>query len=204
MRISRFVILASMCASVSAAAYAPDPTPQYSVSELQGAFDTPDADKTAAPNRRGQPRVSDTRSFSLAKPNGAASANAATAGPTRASAKTVKSAPRTKDLLITFANGSSELTAQAKANARVVAEALTTGKLANARFAIDGHTNAVGNREYNLQLSEARAKALADVLAGYGVDRSRLEVHGYGFDRLIDKRAPASGANRRVEARLLK
>ena len=190
MRFARFAAITIM--AIGPAAHAADPPPQYSVSDVQKAFDPAATDTpAAATDKRRQPRLGDTRSFSLAKPSGTP-------------AKPVAKPAQTKDLLISFANASSELTPQARANARVVADALTGGKLAAARFAIDGHTNAVGNRAYNVALSEARARALADVLVGYGVDRTRLEVHGYGFDRPIKPGAPAAAENRRVEARLIK
>lgn len=160
---------------------AKEPVPQYTVSELQRSFDLGDA-PAMAPDGTPQPRLGATRGFSLARPK----------------------VPQTRDLLITFSNGSAQLTAQAIANAKVVAEALTSEKLLNSRFAIDGHTNSIGSRSYNLQLSIARADALANLLVGLGVQRSRLETNGFGFDRPVDTANPMSGINRRVEARILK
>lgn len=184
-------VFAIAIVSLGTSTRAAEPPPQYSVEDVQKAFDPATGDSPAmTPGNRRAPRTGDTRSFSLARPG----------NPDKAAARPAL----TKDLLIAFANASSELTPQAKANARVVANALTSGKLAAARFAIDGHTNAVGNRAYNLALSESRARAVADAIVGYGVDRSRLEVHGYGFDRLLKPSAPQAPENRRVEARLLK
>ena len=87
--------------------------------------------------------------------------------------------------------------------ARVFAEALNSSKLQGLRFAIDGHTNAVGGRDYNLKLSHDRAQAVVDFLTSHGVDASRLEVNGYGFDRPVDPANPKAAINRRVEARRL-
>lgn len=110
-------------------------------------------------------------------------------------------AQRGRDLLITFVSGSATLTEQAKSNARVFAQALQTPALAAARFAIDGHTDAVGSRESNVRLSQARAEALVSFLTSLGVDRSRFDVAGHGFDKLLRPDRPRSAENRRVEAR---
>ncbi len=103
------------------------------------------------------------------------------------------------DLMITFVTGSAQLTEQAKANADQFVTALGSPKLASMRFAIEGHTDAVGNRAYNLDLSQRRAQAVVDYLNSRGVDRSRFATRGYGFDRPIVPNNPRAGANRRVE-----
>ncbi len=43
-----------------------------------------------------------------------------------------------------------------------------------------GHADRIGSEEYNQELSEKRAKAVADYLAQKGVDSSRLQVEGKG------------------------
>jgi len=172
------------------------PAPQYSAEELEKSFAKP-------------PATSETKGFTLftnpspAKPIAAGAhgtrAHAHHAGPNDAVSAPPPMAGR--DLLITFANNSSGLTEQAKANAGEFARALNSPVLADARFAIDGHTNAVGGREANLKLSRDRAGALVDFLVGRGVDRSRLDATGYGFDRPLDPDHPQAAVNRRVEAR---
>ena len=107
------------------------------------------------------------------------------------------------DLRLSFLLNSAELTAQAKAEAKVFAEALRRPELANKRFRIEGHTDASGPRGHNVSLSERRAAAVADYLSNMGVPRSRFEVRGYGPDRPLDGRSPGSPDNRRVEALLL-
>lgn len=190
--------------AVSAGAQTTEPQPQYSVGDIEKALEPGEAPPAATDKRR-QPRIGNTRGFSMSMPRASDAKTGTEPAAGRSAGRMAQAAPkpRSKDLLISFANASSELTDQAKANARVVATALTSGKLATARFAIDGHTNAVGNRAYNLDLSKARAQALADFLVGLGVDRGRLEVNGYGFDRLRRPSAPTAAENRRVEARLL-
>ncbi len=114
------------------------------------------------------------------------------------SSRPAVSAPGRADLMISFVSGSAQLTEQAKSNADQFVAALASPKLSGMRFMIEGHTDAVGSREYNLDLSQRRAQAVVNYLTGKGVSRSRLDMRGYGFDRPIagDARSPA---NRRVE-----
>lgn len=107
------------------------------------------------------------------------------------------------DLRLSFLLNSAELTAQAKEEAKVFAEALRRPELASKRFRIEGHTDASGPRSHNVSLSERRAAAVADYLSGLGVPRSRFEVRGYGPDQPLNGRDPSSPDNRRVEALLL-
>jgi len=48
------------------------------------------------------------------------------------------------------------------------------------KVVLTGHADRIGSEEYNQQLSEARAQAVADYIAQKGVDSSRLEVEGKG------------------------
>ena len=45
---------------------------------------------------------------------------------------------------------------------------------------IQGHTCSIGSDEYNLDLSERRARAVAGYLVGYGISPSRMFPRGYG------------------------
>lgn len=53
------------------------------------------------------------------------------------------------------------------------------------RIELTGHTDAVGADEYNLRLSEQRARAVADYLTGKGIDPSRIRVTAAGETRPI-------------------
>lgn len=66
---------------------------------------------------------------------------------------------------------------------------------------IEGHTDDVGDEEYNLKLSRKRAQAVARYLTKNGIDRSRLTYRGYGEGRpLLGKTdAESRSKNRRVE-----
>jgi outer membrane protein OmpA-like peptidoglycan-associated protein len=66
---------------------------------------------------------------------------------------------------------------------------------------VEGHTDNVGTREYNQELSEARAKSVAEELEHRGISASRISLKGYAFDRPIaDNDTPEGQArNRRTE-----
>ncbi|QAY64904.1 OmpA family protein [Xylanimonas allomyrinae] len=68
------------------------------------------------------------------------------------------------------------------------------------RFRVEGHTDDVDTPEYNLDLSQRRAQAVADWLAGQGVDPSRITVTGYGLThpRADNTTAEGRALNRRV------
>lgn len=138
----------------------------------------------------------------------ATAATASRAGVKTAAAKTSKSkaaatAPRRVDLRLTFELGSATLTPQAMEEARVFAEALKAPSLAERRFTIEGHTDSIGDRASNLDLSRRRAQAVKDYLTSLGVPASRLETVGYGFDRPLEGRSARAEENRRVEAVLV-
>ncbi|UFS71703.1 OmpA family protein [Geomonas sp. RF6] len=68
---------------------------------------------------------------------------------------------------------------------------------------IEGHTDNVGNAEYNMDLSQRRAQAVVDYLCDkFGIDGSRLSARGYGLTRPIADNATEQGRqqNRRIEA----
>jgi OOP family OmpA-OmpF porin len=71
------------------------------------------------------------------------------------------------------------------------------------RFSIEvaGHTDSLGGRDLNMELSARRAEAVAAYLAGQGVARARLSARGYGPDRPRVSNATPEGqaANRRIE-----
>jgi outer membrane protein OmpA-like peptidoglycan-associated protein len=160
-------------------------------------------DETAAPEGPG-PRVSATRGFVLGSPprprrpattttRRRAAQGAAPRRPAAASGQRV-------NLSLAFETGSARLTPAAVAQARVFGRALMLPQLINMRFRIEGHTDAVGNRTRNVELSQRRAQSVADFLVATGVPRARLDVQGYGPDRPLPGTSGASARNRRVEA----
>jgi len=71
-------------------------------------------------------------------------------------------------------------------------------------IAITGHTDASGNESWNQKLSQARAQAVADHIAGNGIDPRRLIVAGLGSSVPIADNSTAQGRelNRRIEFEL--
>jgi outer membrane protein OmpA-like peptidoglycan-associated protein len=110
---------------------------------------------------------------------------------------------RRADLMVGFDLDSARLNAQGVASVRVFAQSLLTPELSSKHFLIQGHTDTLGGRAYNMTLSERRARAVADFLVSQGVDRTRLETHGYGPDAPLPGHPSSDPANRRVEAELL-
>lgn len=66
---------------------------------------------------------------------------------------------------------------------------------------IEGYTDGRGDAAENLELSRARAQAVADVLVDLGIDSQRISVKGFGEDHAIADNASSRGRaqNRRVE-----
>lgn len=73
------------------------------------------------------------------------------------------------------------------------------------RVEIEGHTDDQGSDDYNLRLSDARAKAVVDYLLKKKVEKERLSWKGYGESRpLVKNDSEANRAiNRRVEFRVV-
>jgi outer membrane protein OmpA-like peptidoglycan-associated protein len=69
------------------------------------------------------------------------------------------------------------------------------------RVRIEGHTDARGGREYNIDLSQRRANSVMRYLVEKGISAIRLTPVGYGPDRPIETNKTAKGRakNRRVE-----
>jgi len=69
---------------------------------------------------------------------------------------------------------------------------------------VDGYTDTTGTAEHNLDLSQARAKTVADALMSQGVNGRRIETHGYGETRLAVPTPDqvSEPRNRRVVVRL--
>jgi OOP family OmpA-OmpF porin len=70
---------------------------------------------------------------------------------------------------------------------------------------VEGHTDNIGSRDYNIGLSERRAQSVADWLIANGVDTDRITTVGRGLDfpvapndteegRQLNRRVVISGA----------
>ena len=73
------------------------------------------------------------------------------------------------------------------------------------KIRIEGHASSEGDDDYNMKLSEKRAKAVMDYLISAGVDPARMESAGYGEERPIASNDTEEGRekNRRVEFNII-
>jgi outer membrane protein OmpA-like peptidoglycan-associated protein len=106
---------------------------------------------------------------------------------------------------ITFASGilfdvdKADLQWEAQQNLTKLAGILN--KYGDTNVLIEGHTDATGPDEHNLQLSNRRAQSVATHLGGVGVSSNRFSLMGYGEAQPIASNDTAEGRrqNRRVE-----
>ena len=104
---------------------------------------------------------------------------------------------------ITFAYDSSAVQPQFQRTLDQVAQTLAEYK--ETYIDVYGHTDATGSDAYNQALSERRAIAVADYLAGRGVQAARIATRGYGKTQPIASNDTDAGraANRRVEIKIV-
>ena len=187
-------------ASPAEAAVADKPTSRVSATrgfKISRKTEAPVTERQGAFAIKKTPGTTQPRAAYQAGKNKAASASAGKAKFVAANAKAMPLGRA--DLRVSFVTGSAELTEAGQREAQKFAAALGSPLLAGMRFTIEGHTDAVGDRSYNLDLSRRRAQAVVDYLVGKGVDRARFDVVGYGFDRPLGGVAATAGVNRRVE-----
>lgn len=106
---------------------------------------------------------------------------------------------------ITFAGGllfdfdKSDVRPDAQAQLVKLTEVLQ--KYDDTNIMVEGHTDATGTEDYNMQLSLRRSSAVATYLAARGVTPSRLSAVGYGEVQPIASNTTPEGQqqNRRVE-----
>ncbi len=105
----------------------------------------------------------------------------------------------TFDSGLLFAVNSSDLTNSMKTQLRDFAETLIAYD--DTYILIDGHTDAQGADDYNMKLSDRRAKSVNDYLKSLGVKSARLGTRGFGESQPIASNETDAGRqqNRRVE-----
>lgn len=98
-----------------------------------------------------------------------------------------------------FATGKATILADSYSLLQQVVDAIVKNNVRRVR--IEGHTDNRGKKDFNLQLSSDRAKAVADYLASQGIDKSRLDAQGFGDSKPVAPNLTARGRelNRRVE-----
>ncbi len=105
---------------------------------------------------------------------------------------------------VNFASGKAEITRDSGATLdklMAVSSRCSSGLL----FEIGGHTDSAGDRDFNIYLSEQRARAVADYMVSRGFQGDRLAAVGYGpADPVADNRtAQGRAENRRIEFTVL-
>ena len=100
---------------------------------------------------------------------------------------------------VNFAFDSADLTAEAKKNLDAVAEIFI--EFPDTELMIEGHTDSVGDENYNLKLSQRRANSVVSYLKSKGVAGNRFKVEAFGETRpRFDNDTKENQAkNRRVE-----
>ena len=103
-----------------------------------------------------------------------------------------------KDFGVDFDFNSAELNESAIAELDAAVKALNSSS--SMTLDIEGHTDSIGNAEYNLKLSERRAQSVKAYLVSHGVVASRLTVKSFGLTNPVSSNSTASGQadNRRV------
>lgn len=103
------------------------------------------------------------------------------------------------DLEIYFDYDSDKVTARARPDLVELGKALRNDALKDAVFMVSGHTDAAGSDDYNLDLSERRARSVTSfVIDRFGISKDRLIAVGYGEEQLKTPQAPEAAENRRV------
>jgi len=100
---------------------------------------------------------------------------------------------------VSFAFDSADLTPEAKQNLDAIAEVFI--EFPDTELSIEGHTDNVGDENYNLKLSKRRADSVVDYLVSKGVAKNRFKVEAFGetrprFDNMTKE---GQAKNRRVE-----
>ncbi len=100
---------------------------------------------------------------------------------------------------VEFATNKADIRPQYEAELEAVVDVLHQNP--HVQVQVQGHTDSVGDAEYNRQLSEKRARSVMAYLIDNGIARNRLTAIGLGEDRPIASNDSAAGRerNRRVE-----
>lgn len=132
----------------------------------------------------------------------ARSSAAAKPAPARKSSKSRAApvAPRKNaaEMQVLFGNDSAQLDASSMAEVKAWSNLFKSAQFASMKIRIEGHTNAVGDRSHNMDLSQRRARSVMEYMIAQGIPAERIEAVGYGFDR-PKARNPRDAQNRRVE-----
>lgn len=100
---------------------------------------------------------------------------------------------------VTFASGSSSLSAGIKPSLRSVVKVMN--EFDDTALVISGHTDSSGSAEFNKSLSETRAMSVKNYLNEQGLSYNRTHSQGFGemTPKCDNKTATGKACNRRVE-----
>ena len=101
-------------------------------------------------------------------------------------------------LAIAFEPNSSQLRPESGGTLGALVAAMLSPELRATRFAIEGHTDAIGSAAQNMRLSRERAEQVRLYLVTLGVQAERLRAVGKGATEPANARDPRSAENRRV------
>ncbi len=105
------------------------------------------------------------------------------------------------DFTIQFKNGSAELTKPAEIILQKIASAL---KFSDKCVLVEGHTNSIGNANYNITLSGQRADSVIKFISENSqIPQSRFIGIGKGFSEPLKQLDPRNPKNRRVVFKII-
>lgn len=108
--------------------------------------------------------------------------------------------PSIAAMLIRFEFDSAGITSESRPALDALGAALQTEQARGKSLLIEGHTDAKGQEQYNLVLSDRRAKAVKEYLVTeHGIEPDRLITLGKGETELLRKDKPHHMDNRRVQ-----
>gem|GEM_PF-4838927 len=109
----------------------------------------------------------------------------------------------TFDSLFLFERNSYQITPAMEENLSRIVRIMK--KYENANVFIEGYTDDFKLKEHNLNLSEKRAKAIADYLVHKNIKSSRIQTRGYADNQPLFSNKSAQGKikNRRVEVSII-
>lgn len=100
---------------------------------------------------------------------------------------------------VNFALNSADLTVEAKGNLDKIAQVFL--EFPDTDLMIEGHTDSTGPEDYNMKLSEKRAKSVFNYLKSKGIASSRMSLTAFGetAPRYDNNTKEGQAKNRRVE-----
>lgn len=139
----------------------------------------------------------------LVAPSTPARASKATQGSSKRRLRTepvaAKSAGGRSSVAIGFLSGSAAFTDDGLRQADKIYQALSSGGFPTKRYLIVGYTDAAGDPDLNLELSQRRAQAVVDHLVAKGLPRENFRVAGNGSAGAVRGTGASATSNRRVE-----